>query len=198
MILFLPSTLHPNTATEAIADTGCTGHYFSITAPAQNIQPDDHDISVALPDGNQIKSKHKCDLPWEQLLPEVRGVYMFPQLKSSNLISIGNFCDNGYKVVFLKDTVEIINLAMNDVVLTGHRKVVHGNMWMIPLQQQYKNISHKHSKTQEHSNNVYELKIKRRLYSIFMGCALAQQSWHGSRQSNKVILQHGQASQPKW
>eukprot|EP00957_Ditylum_brightwellii_P155072 11804154-Ditylum_brightwellii.AAC.1 len=63
MILYLPSTLHPSPNAEAIADTGCTGHYFSITAPAQNIQPDDNGISVTLPDGNHIKSTHKCDLP---------------------------------------------------------------------------------------------------------------------------------------
>eukprot|EP00957_Ditylum_brightwellii_P002375 181980-Ditylum_brightwellii.AAC.1 len=59
-------------AVEAIADVDCTGHYFSITAPAQNIQPNEYGISVTLPDGNHIKSTHKCDLPWEQLPPEVR------------------------------------------------------------------------------------------------------------------------------
>eukprot|EP00957_Ditylum_brightwellii_P019778 1492530-Ditylum_brightwellii.AAC.1 len=133
MILYLPSTLYPNTAVETIADTGCTGHYFSITAPAQNIQPYEHGISVTLLDRNHIKSTHKCDLPWEQLPPEVRKVHMFPQIKSGNLISIGKFCYHGYKAVFLKDTVEIINLTTNDVVLTGHQKVAHGNMWMISL-----------------------------------------------------------------
>eukprot|EP00957_Ditylum_brightwellii_P120268 9175928-Ditylum_brightwellii.AAC.1 len=37
MILYLPSTLHPNTNAETIADTGCTGHYFSITQPQHRI-----------------------------------------------------------------------------------------------------------------------------------------------------------------
>eukprot|EP00957_Ditylum_brightwellii_P053627 4063522-Ditylum_brightwellii.AAC.1 len=136
MILYLPPTLHPNTANETIADTGCTGHYFSITAPATNIQQDDHGITVTLPDGNQMRSTHKCDLPWDQLPQEVKEVHTFSQLKSGNLINIRKFCDN--KAVFLKDTVEIINLTTNDVVLTGHQKVAHGHMWMIPLQQQYK------------------------------------------------------------
>eukprot|EP00957_Ditylum_brightwellii_P074764 5681994-Ditylum_brightwellii.AAC.1 len=139
MILYLPSTLHPNTNAEAIADTGCTGNYFSITAPAQIIQPDKNGISVTLPDGNHIKSTYKCDLPCDQLPSEVRKVCMFPQLRSGNLINIGKFCDHSYKAVFLEDTVGITNLTMNDVVLTGHQKVVHGNMWMIPLQQQYQN-----------------------------------------------------------
>eukprot|EP00957_Ditylum_brightwellii_P205925 15346023-Ditylum_brightwellii.AAC.2 len=72
MILYLPPTLNTNTNAEAIADTGCTGHYFSITSPAQNIQPDKHRISVTLPDGNHIRSTHECDLPLEQLPAKVK------------------------------------------------------------------------------------------------------------------------------
>eukprot|EP00957_Ditylum_brightwellii_P109699 8367411-Ditylum_brightwellii.AAC.1 len=70
MILYLPPTLNPNTNAEVIADTGCTGHYFSIITQAQNIQPDNHGITVALPDGNHIRSTHICDLPWDQLPTE--------------------------------------------------------------------------------------------------------------------------------
>jgi hypothetical protein len=87
---------------------------------------------------------------------------MFPQLKSGNLISIGKFCDHGYKAVFLKDKMEIINLTTNDVVLTGHQKVAHGNMWMIPLHQQYNNVLQNTTKLQQFTNNVYEFKIKKR------------------------------------
>eukprot|EP00957_Ditylum_brightwellii_P140763 10722677-Ditylum_brightwellii.AAC.1 len=133
MILYLPSTLHPNPNAEVIADTGCTGHYFSITAPAQNIQPDKNGISVTLPDGNHIK----------------------------------------YKAAFLKDTVEIINLTTNDVVLTGHRKVAHGNIWIIPLQQQYKNVPHNKIKPQQYSNTVYKLKMKKEIVQYLHGACFS-------------------------
>eukprot|EP00957_Ditylum_brightwellii_P085542 6506686-Ditylum_brightwellii.AAC.1 len=115
---------------------------------------------------------------------------MFPQLKQGNLISVGKFCDNGYKAVFLKDTVVIIDLATNDVILTGYQNVAHGNMWMIPLQQQYKaklptKMQPKQEKrVEEYSNNVYELKIKRRLYNIFMQHVSGQQI--GVGQSNQA------------
>eukprot|EP00957_Ditylum_brightwellii_P128091 9769779-Ditylum_brightwellii.AAC.1 len=69
--------------------------------------------------------------------------------------------------------MEIINLTTNDVALTGHQKVAHGNIWMIPLYQQYKNILQNTTKPQQFTNNVYEFKIKKEIIQYLHGACFS-------------------------
>ena len=132
-----PTPLIPKSrcTSKAIFDSGASNHYFQIKAPLQNKERTLLGPSVTLPDGNTMKATHSTSLQLPQLSPNGNLVHLFPQLKSANLISIGQLCDDGCMVVFHKDLVLVAK--HNNLVLKGTRNHNNG-MWEIPLPLQEK------------------------------------------------------------
>ncbi|MEM7196185.1 MAG: ABC transporter permease subunit, partial [Pseudomonadota bacterium] len=81
--LQITNTLHnPN---EAIADTGCTGHYFTINADVKDIVPASNPISVHLADDRPIKSTKEGTIPPHPMLPPKAGkVHLFEDLEHNS------------------------------------------------------------------------------------------------------------------
>jgi hypothetical protein len=52
----------PHTNTNAIADTGCTGHFLLVTTPSHNAQPTNDGICIQMPNKTSIQATHTCDL----------------------------------------------------------------------------------------------------------------------------------------
>ena len=58
---YFTSILHI-TKKEAISDAGDTGHFFLLVTQVKNMKPARKPISVNLPDGSKIRSRHTCNL----------------------------------------------------------------------------------------------------------------------------------------
>ena len=79
---------------------------------------------MSFPDNTIINATHTTilDIPWLPLT--TRQVYIFPDLTYRALVSVAQFCDNNYNVVFTPSHVYI--LYTNNIVLTGTRVQPHG------------------------------------------------------------------------
>ena len=117
-----------------VADTGCTSHCFKLDTPCNNNQPVRDGLCVGLPNGTLIQATHTILLPSDNCLPALstnaRHVSLFPGLTSTALISIGQFCDEGYSAVFTTHTVRLVKDDASTVV--GHRNRSNG-LWEISL-----------------------------------------------------------------
>ena len=84
----------------AISDAGATGNVFLPGTPVKNIKPIEKPLCINLPDGEQIKSTHTCqiDIPW---LPEAStSAHTVPGLAHTSLVYINMLCDDGCKVEY--------------------------------------------------------------------------------------------------
>ena len=124
--------LHPPTA--AIADTGCTGHYLTVDANLQDLQPTKNPITVHLADNRTIQSTHEghLQLPLPTLPPTATKAHLFPALGKTSLISIGQLCDHGCEATFTKDTITIKH--QQQPVLQGTRDATTHGLWQIQLE----------------------------------------------------------------
>ena len=124
-------TLHP--PNEAIADTGCTGHYLTIEANLQDITPTSNPVTVHLADNRTIQSTHEGQIPFPlTTLPKAATkAHLFPALGKTSLISIGQLCDHGCEAVFDQHTVTIKH--NNQVVLQGKRDATTHGLWTLPI-----------------------------------------------------------------
>ena len=85
---------------------------------------------VTLPGGDHMKATHETSLEIPQLSSIGNTAYLFPKLKSANLLSIGQFCDDGCLVLFHKDIA--IVAKHNKIILHGVRNKNNG-MWVTTL-----------------------------------------------------------------
>jgi hypothetical protein len=77
---------------------------------------------------------HTALLPEDGILPPLSNIachaHVFPNMTSNPLLSIGQFCDNGYAATFTANTVL---LSKNKQTFTiGHRNHVNG-LWNVAL-----------------------------------------------------------------
>ena len=123
----LGSETSPNVA---IADSGASEHYAPLTIPYSNTQPCLVPYTASLHDQREICATHTAslDLPW--LPPSACKAYLFKELTDRALVSVAQFCDNGFNVVFTKNNVFV--LSQEKVMLTGVRAQPRG-MWFINL-----------------------------------------------------------------
>jgi hypothetical protein len=102
----------------AITDTAAMGNYIMTACPVTNQQPTAHGIDVILPDGSSITSSHTALLQLPNILPLIAQLaHMFPDLKSSSLISIGQLCDHGCTATF--DSTQVHIHYQDDIIMTG-------------------------------------------------------------------------------
>jgi hypothetical protein len=65
-----------------------------------------------------MRSTHKALPPFPQLSASVRSAAVFPTLHNKALVSVGQFCDDGFKVIF---TAEQVRLTKDDLTILGSR-----------------------------------------------------------------------------
>ncbi|ACI65279.1 predicted protein [Phaeodactylum tricornutum CCAP 1055/1] len=133
-----PSSVAPNTPPlassppffppDAIADTGCTGHFLSTNIAHIHCQPTVPGINVVLPDGRTITSSHITELNIPSLPPAARTAHIFPGLSNGSLISIGQLCDHGCTATFTSDTVRI---ALNNTVVLRGGRSPYTRLWTL-------------------------------------------------------------------
>ena len=67
------------------------------------------------------------------LPPEACSQHLFPDMKTSGLLSIGQLCDAGCTATFTQTTLTVKN-KHGEVIITGHRNYIHGNkMWIVHM-----------------------------------------------------------------
>ena len=85
---------------------------------------------VRLPDGNGMTATHETNLNIPQLSKQGNLAYIFPNLTSANLLSVGQFCDDGCVVFFNKHQALVIKNGT--ILLEGKRNHTNG-MWTTTL-----------------------------------------------------------------
>ena len=93
-----------NTHCVAKGDTGATSHYWMSNNKnlLQNIR-NTNEIPVQLPDSTLIMSSEKGELPLSSSLSsKAKTAMILPELKSSNLISLGQLCDDDCQIILDK------------------------------------------------------------------------------------------------
>jgi len=103
----------------AIADSGCTAHFFSPSTPVCNVRPTTAPVAVHTPSGAVLHSTHEADLNVPGLPLSARHGHVLPGLVSQPLLSIGQLCDAGCNVAFTASTVTI--RYQDTVILQGSR-----------------------------------------------------------------------------
>ena len=124
----LPGTLE-NTA---IADTGCTSHFFMCSAPLLNKRATNNPIAISNPNGDIMYSSHEAELDILGLPLAARQVHIVPALASHSLMSMGQLCDAGCEVVFSKRKVTVL---LNDQTILIGRRDKRTKLWHIKIQQ---------------------------------------------------------------
>ena len=102
-----------------------------MTAKLVNIRPvGNNSVSVSLPNGATIHSTHVGLLPNNKLPPSARLVHMFPGLNKV-LLSLGQFCDAGMKIILTEDKlVAVMDDDSQEVMFQGNRSTFVG-MWYV-------------------------------------------------------------------
>ena len=85
-------------------------------------------INVSLPNNTIISPTHYAYLNMPNLPKAATKVYLFPDIHDRLLLSVAQFCDNGYTVEFNNKYVFI--LENREIILQGTRATVNG-MWFI-------------------------------------------------------------------
>ncbi len=102
----------------AIADSGCTAHFFSSMTPVCNKRQTTTPLTIHTPLGAIIHSTHEAELDCPSLPPAVQHGHVIPQLATQPFLSIGQLCDAGCNVAFTATTVTFCH---NDkVIMSGH------------------------------------------------------------------------------
>jgi hypothetical protein len=129
----------------SIGDTGCTSHFFPLGTPVNNIRVATNPISISNPNGTTMMSTHTAEMFLPDLPTEAKTGHIVPELSSSPLLSIGQFCDAGCDVLFSAGDVFIT--LNNKIILQGTRTAL-SRLWIINvpiqpavLQQQAMNTS---------------------------------------------------------
>ena len=101
----------------ALADTGTTGHYISISdsATIDNLQPASSPITVLLPNGNSATSTHTATLNLPCFPITARVAHVSPESIGS-LLSISVLCDHGYSALYTSTTVTILDSSGSSVL----------------------------------------------------------------------------------
>jgi hypothetical protein len=84
----------------AILDSGCSSHYLTRGAYCINKRNAHIPIRVKLPDGTTLSSSATADLACSTFKLRARSAHIINDLASHSLLSCGQMCDTGYKVLF--------------------------------------------------------------------------------------------------
>jgi len=115
------------THSQAIADTGCTGHYINSNTPHQPITIPHHLLpTVTFPDNSKIKASHAGELPLPSTLSrQAKLAYSFPSI-AQPLVSIGKLCDDDCTAIFTKQNCYIIKNDQIDTSMFPKNSILQG------------------------------------------------------------------------
>ena len=116
----------------AKGDTGASHHYWMKKDDKilKNLTKIDG-LRVQLPNNELISATVQGELPLSKYLsPTAKRAMVLPKLKSSNLISIGQLCDDGCSIILNKS--KLLAFKNNKIILKGTRNRNDG-LWDIPI-----------------------------------------------------------------
>jgi hypothetical protein len=105
---------------------------------------------VRLPNGATMESSHTAELDIPELNPAASKAHVFPGVANHSLLSVGQFCDEGYIVTFKNASVTVCS-SQKSQILSGPRDLDTG-LWHINLKQDNQQLH------QSVENKVYELR----------------------------------------
>jgi hypothetical protein len=92
-----------------------------------------------------------------QLSKAAKAAHIFPAMENNSLLSVGQFCDEGYSVLFSIDEVTILN-ETQQIIMKGSRYITTG-LWRINLCQNKPSCNMAPKDAHIHPvNNVYSLR----------------------------------------
>jgi hypothetical protein len=92
----------------AIMDSGCSSHYLKRVAYLINKWSAHIPIGVNLPDDTTLSSSATAELACPTFNLRARSVHIINDLTSHSLLSCGQMCDAGYKVLFDNGRAHVI------------------------------------------------------------------------------------------
>ena len=116
----------------AIADSGCTSHFLGLNAHCTNIQKCAPGVTVKLPNNMAMEATHTALLDMPSLPIAARHCHLFPDMANKALLSIAQFCDNGYRAIFTNTKLIMEHESDPWRSFEGHRDLTN-NMWSIDL-----------------------------------------------------------------
>ena len=123
----------------AVLDSGATGNFLVTDAPLSEKQETTQQLTVSLPDGNEIRSTHTGLINVPRLPRSRRIGHVIPGLSRYSLVSVVASCNAGCDVMFTK--IDVIVKYRGRVVLTG-RKCTRTGLWMVPLHDDNRTSTH--------------------------------------------------------
>ena len=135
------STIPPLHFTPTIMkiDSGASGTYvrYQDKHLLPNSKPISNGPSVVLPDSTSISPTDSGHLNIPGLSKTATKSYLFPDLHSASLLSVGQLCDDGCDVTFRK--TDVTAHKNGTVVLQGYRNY-NDKLWDIPFNKQGQHI----------------------------------------------------------
>ena len=113
-----------------------------------------------------MEATHTALLDMPHIPLVARYCHLFPDMRNKVLLSIAQFCDNGYKAIFTRDTLIMEHEMDPSKTFEGQRDQIT-NMWSIDLnacnmeQQALVPNNNDIKYTSRQSNNVYDCTLKR-------------------------------------
>jgi hypothetical protein len=113
----------------AVADMGATSIFVMDGVDIENKQLETKPLTINLPDGRKIKSKHVCDINIPGLLITLTG-HIIPDLKIASLIGICPLCKVCCKVIFENEKCDV--KYEGRVILRGYKDPAT-DLWTLPI-----------------------------------------------------------------
>ena len=120
----------------AKADSGASHNYWRENDAhcLTNVKPT-RPCDIVLPDATVIRPTNCGQIPLSSSLSSIaKDTVIIPKLKSSSLISLGQLCDDGYKIEL--DKKHLLVKKNNQNILKGYRNHEDG-LWDMPINTSY-------------------------------------------------------------
>ena len=146
-----------------IADSGCTSHFLSRDAQFTNIEACTPGVTVRLPNNMSMKASHTVLLNMPHLPRAARQCHLFLDMGNKALLSLAQFCDNGYRAIFTIEKLLIEQETDPNKSFKGCRDP-RTRMWTINLLQVATHPlpeQEHHSNSDQQENNIYAFTLKR-------------------------------------
>ena len=114
-----------------LADSGTTSHFATLDLPVLNKQTSKSPIAITNPNGEVMYSTHEGELDIPGLPYKARKCHIVPDLACHSLLSIGQLCSPGCRVLFDTDFVTVYKNGKT--ILTGSRTLWTNNMWHMDI-----------------------------------------------------------------
>ena len=115
-----------------IADSGWKGHFLGRNTWCTNIQQCAPGVTFRLPNNISMEGLYTALLEITYLPIAARQCHLFPNIGNKVLISITQFCYNGYRAIF-SEHILLIKHKTNSTKSFGEYKYLRTRMWSINL-----------------------------------------------------------------